>query len=303
MCENENEASDNTENPCFPKSSYLKKFDKNKLIEELKRCQNGYAIELDSDDDDDQETLSKAHLFITDTKSDSNISMALDTEIKKPEKEHRKSKLSMSLESGLEETFKDLDLSVLTIDFKKKKKKGAPISIKKTILDERDVMEKSVIKPGFEKLDNVPPYLERLKTIKKKRKEEREKTKGSSWYNMPATELTDEVKNDLLVIKMRNALDPKKFYKSNDLKVLPKYFQIGHVVDNQADFYHSRVPKKQRKKTLVDELLADAEFQKFKKKKTADVYSARNKTKKAYQDLHTREKKKKKMKHLSKVET
>ncbi len=39
--------------------------------------------------------------------------------------------------------------------------------------------------------------------------------------------------------------------------------QIGKVVDNAADFYHSRIPKKQRKKTLVDELLADAEFRRY----------------------------------------
>lgn len=32
------------------------------------------------------------------------------------------------------------------------------------------------------------------------------------------------------------------------------------MVDNAADFYHSRIPKKERKRTIVEELLADAEF-------------------------------------------
>lgn len=36
--------------------------------------------------------------------------------------------------------------------------------------------------------------------------------------------------------------------------------QVGTVVDNAADFYHSRIPKKERKRTIVEELLADAEF-------------------------------------------
>lgn len=36
--------------------------------------------------------------------------------------------------------------------------------------------------------------------------------------------------------------------------------QVGTVVDNPVDFYHSRVPKKDRKRTMVEELLADAEF-------------------------------------------
>lgn len=44
-----------------------------------------------------------------------------------------------------------------------------------------------------------------------------------------------------------------------DLKLVSS-FQIAKVVDNPADFYHSRIPKKQRKRTLVDELLADADF-------------------------------------------
>lgn len=32
------------------------------------------------------------------------------------------------------------------------------------------------------------------------------------------------------------------------------------MVDNPIDFYHSRIPKKERKRTIVEELLADAEF-------------------------------------------
>lgn len=44
-------------------------------------------------------------------------------------------------------------------------------------------------------------------------------------------------------------------------------FQIGQVIESPADFYHSRIPQKQRKKTLVDELLADAEFKNKCKKK------------------------------------
>ena len=56
---------------------------------------------------------------------------------------------------------------------------------------------------------------------------QRAETKGQGWYNMPATELTEERKNDLMVIQMRRALDPKRFYKAPDLKTLPKYFQVS----------------------------------------------------------------------------
>lgn len=43
---------------------------------------------------------------------------------------------------------------------------------------------------------------------------------------MPATEMTDEIKNDLEVLRMRSVLDPKHFYKKNDMNALPKYFQV-----------------------------------------------------------------------------
>lgn len=55
---------------------------------------------------------------------------------------------------------------------------------------------------------------------------EREKSKGSQWFNLPATSITPEVENDLKIIQMRSVLDSKHFYKKNDLKVLPKYFEV-----------------------------------------------------------------------------
>ncbi|KAJ4428129.1 hypothetical protein ANN_24143 [Periplaneta americana] len=107
---------------------------------------------------------------------------------------------------------------------------------------------------------------------------ERALTKGNKWFNMPVTEVTDEIKNDLEVLQMRSVLDPKHFYKKNDLKVLPKYFQVGKVVDSPADFYNSRIPKKQRKRTMVEELLADAEFKKYNKKRYKEIIEERRKT-------------------------
>ena len=42
-------------------------------------------------------------------------------------------------------------------------------------------------------------------------------------------------------------------------------------MDNAADFYSDRVPTKDRKKTMVDELLADAEFKKRQKRKYVEI--------------------------------
>nr|CAG4650583.1 EOG090X0GO7 [Sida crystallina] len=139
-----------------------------------------------------------------------------------------------------------------------------------------DLMEKSVIKPGFEKLESVPSYTEGRRRLKLQRRIEASKTKGDQWFGLPATEMTEEKLRDLEVIQMRSILNPKQFYKKNDLKVVPKYFQVGRVVDQAADFYNSRVPRKDRKKTLVDELMADANFQKYNKRKYADIIQVKN---------------------------
>lgn len=39
--------------------------------------------------------------------------------------------------------------------------------------------------------------------------------------------MTEEKKNDLMVLHMRKAVDPKRFYKNNDTVSLPKFFQVS----------------------------------------------------------------------------
>ncbi|NXI39476.1 TDIF2 protein, partial [Galbula dea] len=135
------------------------------------------------------------------------------------------------------------------------------------------LLQKSIITPDFEKKECVPPFRESLRQLKKQRRAEREKTTGDGWFGMKAPEITSELKNDLKVLKMRASLDPKHFYKKNDRDGLPKYFQVGTVVDSPIDFYHSRIPKKQRKRTIVEELLADSEFRRYNKKKYQEIMS------------------------------
>lgn len=141
-----------------------------------------------------------------------------------------------------------------------------------------NLLEKSVIKPHFETLKRVKQYDPSDKKLRERRRRAREKTKGKKWFGLPATEMTDEIKHDLEVIQMRSVLDPKRFYKKNDLKVLPKYFQIGKVMDAPQDFYSSRMTNKERKRTLVDELMADAEFAKYNKRKYQEIIEKKQKT-------------------------
>lgn len=44
---------------------------------------------------------------------------------------------------------------------------------------------------------------------------------------MKAPEISQELKGDLQVLKMRGSMDPKRFYKKNDRDGFPKYFQVS----------------------------------------------------------------------------
>lgn len=61
------------------------------------------------------------------------------------------------------------------------------------------------------------------------------------WFELPATQITDEVKRDLRLLHLRSALDPKRFYKGFDQTKFPKYFQLGTVVEGAAEFYSGKV--------------------------------------------------------------
>uniref|UniRef100_S4P2I4 Deoxynucleotidyltransferase terminal-interacting protein 2 n=1 Tax=Pararge aegeria TaxID=116150 RepID=S4P2I4_9NEOP len=138
-------------------------------------------------------------------------------------------------------------------------------------VDVEKEMQKSVLTPGIEKEHGLPSYNVSERKLKAIRKREREKTKGPNWFNMPVPEMTEELKNDLQVLKMRSAMDPKHFYKKNDMEVLPKYFQVGKIMDSPLDHVNERLTRKERKRTMVEELLADAEFQKYNKKKYKEI--------------------------------
>ncbi|XP_034737945.1 deoxynucleotidyltransferase terminal-interacting protein 2 [Etheostoma cragini] len=173
------------------------------------------------------------------------------------------------LSSRIDPGIRVKELGGLYINFDGSKSK--PVSSLLQKLKEKkiqdEVMKKSVMGPDFEKKDAVPPYSESKQAQKLKRRTEREKSTGEGWFNMKAPEITQELKGDLQVLKMRGSMDPKRFYKKNDRDGFPKYFQVGTVVDSAIDFYHSRVPKKSRKRTMVEELLSDAQFRQNNKKK------------------------------------
>lgn len=93
-----------------------------------------------------------------------------------------------------------------------------------------------------------------LMPSKASQKRARPDTAGAAWGHMPARELTQDLKRDLQIIRMRGVLSSKKFYKSSDMKKeLPKYFQIGTMIDG-VDNAGRRVRKGG---TMLQELMGD----------------------------------------------
>ncbi|XP_039449045.1 deoxynucleotidyltransferase terminal-interacting protein 2-like [Culex pipiens pallens] len=169
------------------------------------------------------------------------------------------------------------------------------VSVKELALTDVDAhMKTAVVTPATEKQKNLATLSMTDRQIKEQSRKERAKTKGGNWFNLAAPEMTEETKNELELIRMRSALDPKRFYKRSEMKTLPKYFQIGKVIDSPLEFYNERGTKKTKAKTLVDELLEDAEFQRYNKRKYAEALEKRKK--KAYVKATMKMKKLKKKK-------
>lgn len=95
-------------------------------------------------------------------------------------------------------------------------------------------------------------------------------------------ELSVEDKLTVDAIKLRGSLDPSRFYKKKSTEKIGKNFQIGTIIEHPVDYYSSRATRKERKQTLVDELIADAEFKKnvkgrYRRLRASDAIKKREK--------------------------
>ncbi|CAH8677194.1 unnamed protein product [Schistosoma rodhaini] len=111
------------------------------------------------------------------------------------------------------------------------------------------------------------PALHSKRELKRIRRAER-KSKLSNWFDLPRADITEEDRDDLELIRLRRAISSDTHVRRSDGK--SAYFQRGVVVDDPGSFY-DRLPRKQRGKTLVDELLANAEIMKAQRKRYAKI--------------------------------
>lgn len=108
----------------------------------------------------------------------------------------------------------------------------------------------------------------------KKTKEETDADAGSKWFNMKKKEITPEIKRDMLVIKNRAVLDRKRHYKKDKWEI-PKYFQTGTIIEGNTEFYSARLAKRNRGRSLAEEILNDDEGGKYFKRKYHEIQQER----------------------------
>ncbi|KAF1812033.1 hypothetical protein P152DRAFT_458987 [Eremomyces bilateralis CBS 781.70] len=67
---------------------------------------------------------------------------------------------------------------------------------------------------------------------------------------------------------MRSVLDPKRHYRKETGKSkAPEFAQVGTIIEGPTEFFSARLTNKERKKTLVEEILdAEREGGRFKRK-------------------------------------
>jgi len=95
--------------------------------------------------------------------------------------------------------------------------------------------------------------------------------RSNKWYRLPKQELTPSAKDDLRVLQLRNALDPKRFYKRPDSNKLPRRFQIGTIVEHPQDSRSGRLSRRERAPNITQEALRDERSRAFRKRKWKEL--------------------------------
>jgi len=108
-------------------------------------------------------------------------------------------------------------------------------------------------------------YTDSYSRFKKGTKKAPDYTAGKGWFGMAPSAMTEDLKKDLAMIRNRTYLDPKRFYKNTDK--FGSVVQVGTVIEGAAEFYSSRLTKKERRQNLTEELMSDPKTVAYTKNK------------------------------------
>eukprot|EP00612_Vaucheria_litorea_P000501 CAMPEP_0171452850 /NCGR_PEP_ID=MMETSP0945-20130129/794_1 /TAXON_ID=109269 /ORGANISM="Vaucheria litorea, Strain CCMP2940" /LENGTH=246 /DNA_ID=CAMNT_0011977601 /DNA_START=111 /DNA_END=851 /DNA_ORIENTATION=+ len=104
------------------------------------------------------------------------------------------------------------------------------------------------------------------------------KVLGKGWFGYRGAEPSKELQRDIDVIKMRSYLDPQRFYKASEIGNRGIGLQqVGTVVEAPNEFFSSRLTKRQRRRTVVDELMSDQNIKNYVRSKALKLSTEKGK--------------------------
>ncbi|KAI1122897.1 Fcf2-domain-containing protein [Nemania abortiva] len=152
------------------------------------------------------------------------------------------------------------------------------------IINSTSATKASASKPAGSALNQPREELSvRVPEVRKSKKEMAHKADaGPQWFNLPATDLTPELRRDLQLLKMRDVLDPKRHYKKDTTRAIPEFSQVGTVIPGPTDYFNSRMTKKERNRTLLEDVLETEDATRRFKSKYGEIQAAKTSGKKGH---------------------
>lgn len=203
--------------------------------------------------------------------------VASETDIKRDETNSSNGTGQEEFQKDVLEFEEDAKLSKSQETFKQIEQQLRKLPTLETDFDQLAKASKTGIEPQMSKIDDPITILQSRKHDKKTK----EPSEAEKWFTLPKQELTSEMKRDLLLIKHRAALDPKRHYKKDKWKV-PERFSVGTIVEDKSEFFSSRINNKQRKNTILESLMVDDDTNKYFKRKYSEVQRQKTSGKKAH---------------------
>ena len=105
--------------------------------------------------------------------------------------------------------------------------------------------------------------------VNERKKWEKVYARGLVDNGLKPLEMDDKLKRDIKVIQMRNYMDPKRFYKNPDK--MGAILGVGTVIEGAAEFKSHRINRKDRKQSIVEEVMADRSIKGYTKNRYAGI--------------------------------
>ena len=110
---------------------------------------------------------------------------------------------------------------------------------------------------------------------------------GKLWFNMSKGELTPENKAHFLMTKYRHLLYREWKPPRSKETDIPKYFEIGKIIEGPTQYYSSRINKKDRKNSWIEEFMSNNDTKSWLDIRTERALKNINKTTNKYKFINT----------------